>query len=340
MKSIELPVYTDTICNVYPRHINLCSILQNYDETIPWILFNTLQLVLFNFDDGFDTIAFCGFETQLELDTSCPYIINRIQDREVIVSKWGGIKNFIFERLNSNYYIYMNVNTKYIKAYNRRNNFMHDIFISGCDFDNEEFICYDFFDKHYSKKKIPFKEIEDSWNYQYECKEDDYLQGVHCWKIKLTPNNIMKTNANQISKKEILMLLEQIENPELPIYSYYKRNTNVKFGFECYEYLIDTIHKFPRKFDHWRLKSIYSLANHIDILVFTIRYYNLHPNNNLIKNLAKETEIMKNLALKWFIVDSGIKTNDKSIKNRMRDRIIKIFLLEKEIIESIIHQNK
>ena len=129
MKKV-LPVFKTPI-STYPHTANLASILWENKKIYPWLMNCFIKPVGWEYRN-------MDYEDFYILD--CPAILFERMGRDLINKGWNNIISFIKDAIDSEYYLYLVVNTGEIEAYGYTPPNPHDMFIYG--YDDEQKLVY------------------------------------------------------------------------------------------------------------------------------------------------------------------------------------------------------
>ena len=195
MKTIykELPMAEHRMCSL-PATINLYEVLCTHKEGIIWFVENHLNLISFFTKDQY---THNGHNFWIDFSTYDPFYVGRIWEecwmirkkthiREYINLKWNSFIDFCIDSITRGYYIFVTINTEYINAYGKDWIDRHQLFIHGFDCREKKLYCSDFFGypSKYSRKWIPFNEIELAFHSLYRVSDIDDFEGVCLWMYK------------------------------------------------------------------------------------------------------------------------------------------------------------
>lgn len=308
-----LPITYPTITS-YPGRANIYAISENNEQVVPWLMENYIQTESLFMHDKMEcdidfyinpTILYrvnSALETQYIFN---PYLSVMSIYTEIIGNE--SIIGFIKSKISDGYYINVDINSKFLTAYD--SHFLHAVFIYGYN-SQEEFYIADFFkDGVYSFQTCTFKEMENAIKH-YDIKLKTW--GGH-------PNNksiisLIKINESFKHHFNIYTFIDNIKeyvnikNEQQQIFSKTNRLISEtpyrKFGNLHYDNVIEYIQKsisMQRVINNYRVFHIFyehklALRQRIMYLISQgIQCQFLLPD---IEYIVKEALLIRNFILK------------------------------------------
>ena len=324
----ELPL-SKPIIDCYSKLGMIFSILGLYSETRTWLLYNYLQLVYYyDIKSNISWIDLCNYISPIYAHEweSCPFIITYGISYEKFIEY--DIKKMIIDSINNEEYIYINLNTKYIKDYNQKEDFFHDALISGYDLDNDSILCSDYFGIKYQKKWIDFQDIKNGIIFNEDAKYINVLEKIIFLKYRkpiVFPYYYIGRVDNVALKNNLKRLLYPDNN--------YKDFFNIRSGSECYMGL-SVYDNFIRKIkegvvDITDNRPFCAIRDHIIILAHITELLNQYD-AIVLDELKKLAEKMCNMSLKTIILLENHKKIEKQVNIEKLSIIIETIKIKEE----------
>lgn len=181
MKTI-LPIRYPTITS-YPGRAYLYAVAEGNDKIYPWLMENFIQTESYlNKNDKYCDIDFLNIpqiryssNTALEAQNAfCQYIENMSIYAEII--GYGNVVDFMRNGIAEGYYIVIDINTQYIKAYKDMPH-LHNMLVYGCDDDKSIFYIADFFSGMYEYSICSYEDLGKAALYFNELRSPFYPKG-------------------------------------------------------------------------------------------------------------------------------------------------------------------
>lgn len=287
----------EPIISTYPHHACLFSILDEDARSLSWIFHNYLLLMIHcDYETGGYGLDLCSqyYPWHQFKWATCPMIISRTYQKELIFSKWN-LSDFIIDLLRQNNYVYF--------LRDLGSGFFHETFISGVDLDNKMFLIHDFFDGFYKKKWMPFDVIclkED--NAFYAEWATDYLNGI--WAIQKTQkyqsvNQFYYETVLNFTKKDFMDVLKEYVGANN--YIAYVLSKDKRFiGIDVYDIMIAMLEKYKKVIKKpFAMHPFSILCDHKKLLSLAVKFV-FGDNSKINKSMSKlvdDAHILKNMML-------------------------------------------
>ncbi|MCE3203129.1 hypothetical protein [Paenibacillus sonchi] len=332
-KKVELPV-ANPIITSYTGHASLLSVIQNNDESMPWILGNFIQILMYTGENSENSSPF--FYRQSDFET-CPCIDYQRIGRDIITKKWPNVIEFIIDCIDMGYYISVNLDQFFIKNSPRyqKEHIPHPTFIYGYDCHQEIFNIADFYNygkfTHCKESFSNIKEAFDNYHAIFYFHERRFLGADDIFLFK-----IREEFDYQFSVKEIIIFLEDYLNSRntcrrMPSYDYYHySDSRFTFGINIYNVIKNRLETSIHLKEFIQPKYFYIFWDQKKLMLSRINYLGNHKhldNTDVLYRDVKELEVLTRTLL-----NLGLKFNlTKDLK--IIDRIISAIpiLVEKEI---------
>ena len=277
----RLPFKTPKI-TCYNQHANLLAIISQTDDYLPWFYNNYFQLQFTNDIYNREVMARLDFEMPL-LFEACPFLERQTMSRLFIDRLWSDASSFICECIDSEYYVYITIDTFYIDCYPDYQNHhgQHPILVLGYDMDNHTVFAADnFAGGQYTVKVISMTQLDQAYNI-YDAKPVDvFMDGVTLFKYN---------NHNQFwdwhhdyefdctfMKNSIKDFLNSKGLNDYGIIGIEQwKGTTLVYGRSCY----DGINEYLNKIPYYDRRTFYVLWEHKKIMTERIEYM---VNNHII----------------------------------------------------------
>lgn len=307
-----LPVITS-----YPDIANLMSILNSYPNTNPWISMNFYQLAFREKKYGTFLDAL-RTGNDISVYQKCPYLYFNKLCKNTIKELYKSFLDFISETINKEFYVLLDLNIKYIKRWNEKDDLMHETLIYGYNKCNNRVYIADFFGGRYSNTICTIEEIELAFINSLEDNVFFRKQGNNILS-RYSPNDIFivkidSRNENiKIDLELIRMKLADFINGKDSFNvireSCVHRDLEYNYGYLYYKKFANELVSY--NFD---LRKAHVLYDHKKILLYNMK--TLYENKLISETFY--TEIFK-------IIESMI--NESLI---LRNRFLKILFLQNE----------
>jgi hypothetical protein len=341
------------IITSYPDIANLMSLISGDKYYRSWISMNFYQLAFrINCSLGFGTfLDSIRVGNDITIFEKCPYLYCNIADKEIIKNSFNSFFEFIMFIINKKYYIYLDLNVRYIKIWNADKDFMHETFISGYDSIKQEIYISDFFNGSYRNVICNKEEIEDSFynsfkdNIYYQ--SDMYKMGVAS---RYEPNKVLLISLNNKRKIEIdkdlikLKIKDYLNSTDTLCNireSYVQHNLEYAYGSSFYDYLIKEIES-----NVLDIRKGHVLYDHKKMLTFnldTLYNHSFITSNDYIdlkEELIRLEEISLLLRNKLIKLKILLKRNNSLNEKEKNDIVLKYKLLKKNdicLFEKLLH---
>ena len=302
-----LPVKYPMI-TTYNQHAHLLSILMNYHFTKSWIYSNYIQLYINrDYKHNWGDFYF-PFPYELKPSDTCKWIISQKIKREIAVSKWESITDFIIDNINSHNYIHIMVNYYYVPLSDRykKQYSLHDMLIYGYDLNKKLFYVADFFMYgKYSYETISFLDFEQAFYTYNQTTNRDYLNGL-IYLYSLNENCDYEFSIHNI-KNALKAYLHNIM-PEYWNKYNYKNSENIVFNREIYTTLKNYVTEKMCEQSEIDIRPFCLLMDHKKMMNLRIRYlcdqgfykYNNY-NECQLNEIENKSKIVVNTLIKYNI---------------------------------------
>lgn len=316
----------DPLIRCYPHHASLFSGLMSNDFELNEILPSYIQIV-YNKD-----IQRCDFNYGMDILNyikNYPYSESYCYKRDIIKKSWKAYSEFIIDMINQSCYVHLLVDTFYVSAYKnwyKKYHEIHNITVYG--YDDEYFYVADMFEKgKFSFSKVPKRELDES---ELSDKEYDWLEGVHCWRLRekmyscIVINPVLvKKGINsylQSRKTEACTCLESIRRGN--------RGEPFVYGIRIYDeikqYVLEEKEDLDVRIPYVFIEQKKILMYIIGILEKQYRLQLYEEQKNNIDRLTEQNVIIQNLFIKYNLLK----------KDSIKDKIIaQIDMAKKKEIE-------
>jgi len=214
-----LPVKYPMISS-YHTYAALMSVLQNYEEAMPWVHSKYVQIQAWDASPPMGHLV-----RELYWDNGCPFIRNQYIDFCTVVRKWGSINDFLIDFIDQGYYSFFAIEQHGIPTFNVPPGkvWSHQVFVYGYDLSEEVFYIadyiswrkYDYYTIKFSEMTIGFNNIDEIWyNHQFE------RNGIHLLKFI----DVAKFDFSAAQLKKVLTDYYNGENNVLAPFTYTQGN--------------------------------------------------------------------------------------------------------------------
>jgi hypothetical protein len=320
-KKVILPM-AKPIITAYPMDANAISIITNNEEAYPWVLNNFIQIMSWRRADipwKFDL----WYSDCFKFYKRCPFLECQRIKKHFVRDKWNdNIHDFIIDSINHGYYVYLVVNTRYISAYEpkQESDIPHDMLIYGYNSLEKIYYIADSM-KHgnYSFDSCTYDELENAFHYLKE-EHEDYAS--FSGSIELLSYKKVKAGDFDLSKV-IDGLKAYLNSHAFDERSY----SNALYGinvYDNYKMYLSLLHDNEVKFD---IRPVHNFWEHKFVMMLRLTYMNelgvLHNEGNLLntfKEIEQKTLVYRNLLLKYaFNHNKEILTNISSELDKIKD---------------------
>ncbi|MFR2755407.1 MAG: hypothetical protein ACLTC0_07430 [Eisenbergiella massiliensis] len=250
----------------------------------------------------------------------CPFL-EGYQIETSKIAEHSTFVNFIKEKVDNGFCIYLDLCVDYISAYNVKCDRQHDLLILGYNQERHYAICRDYFGTKYVERNIPFDELENSFNIKLMSEErKDY-------------NFLLKLKSNKLTVTDYKLYISKLLEPVkfFSVEPGTDNNFQFIFGIETYKYLFDDYRK--KNLDLSDLRPIYVIKNHILLLMRLSEFYQ-SPFNELLSEIYEIIKIICNYTIKYKVTE----------KHTILEKIISLSELlyrkEKEYLSNILVINE
>lgn len=322
---------SNPIANCYSKLGAVFSILQPYEETLPWLYYNYTHFLLFyNRSKERSWVDLCNaaFPIQVHEWMACPYLKCNIYSYNDF--KKENILELFKDFIDNERFIYLSVNRKYLKKLDEADDFIHDTLIIGYDSGEKQFLCQDFYKGKYSESWFPFNEVIDAFKNGI-IPDADPLGEVFTLKFQ-KPIRFPYTETVKIKLKDVKNNIRYIcENVEIPGSEVLETN-----GTECvpdllvYDKLADNLISGVGNLND--IRPFYAIRTHIRLLEAQTTYWNL-GNYEKMRTLVHSTEMMCYQCLSLYL--RMVRENKKIGIIGIANQLQKIKELEQDFINTI-----
>lgn len=342
---------------VYPEitswqwHANLFALLGMSEEAKGWIYNNYIQMYCASEYKQDPKILHIDFFPYYNSFVVCPLLHTQYVDRKFILKKFSSVKEFLCFCIDENYYVYGICNEKFLL--NRKENFIHDLFVYGYNLEKHTFNVADFT----LKKGGKYTQIETSIDdvcqgfSSIDEKEDHLLRGEGGFLLMKRQNHpeisyVFDINLVKRNLKEYLEGYNSFEHMYLECNSWVMnyRETGepcpyLAYGINIYQMLIRYI-KTESPSGEIPPKIFHILYDHKKLMKNRVKYMVEHfflRDESRIMEMLNEIErisiIIRNLVLK---ANLTIYTSD--IVNRICQKLSEVECMEFQCYNEILQK--
>lgn len=287
------------------------AILENYENAIPWLYNNFVQL----FCERYDNWVSVHYLPHLDVISNNPFFHSALISRELISNLHIDIIDFIKKCIDLKYYVYCKVDEGCI-CVDRK--FLHELVIFGYDDSKETFEIADFTLNKYRKYTLAstsFQNIKKAYeNVMHE--EDDMTDGIGGDGGIF----IFAVNEGYYHKFNINLLLSQLEDyinckdqgkdyRTKNIYqesNFSKGLKGVSLGIDVYDEIIKYYRRVQHGNNRFYIQPLHVLYDHKVLMISRLQYIKdkIDISNEIIEQyieLKRKTEITRNLGVKYWI---------------------------------------
>jgi len=298
----------------YPHHASLFAGLMSNDFELNEILPNYIQIV-YNKD-----IERCDFNYGMDILNfikNYPYSESYCYKRDIIKKKWGRYSEFITDMVERDCYVHLLVDTFYVSAYKnwyKKYHVIHNITVYG--YDDKHFYVADAFENGiYSFSKVLKSDLDES---ELSEKKYDWLEGVHCWKLRENMYSCLVINPVLV-KKGIKDYLQSRKTDACTYLESIRRGNYGKpfvYGINIYDEIKEYVLKTEGTLD---LRIPYVYIEHKRIIKCIIeklqkqyRIFSYEEQLSNINEMIEQNVIIQNLFVKYNLL----------IRDTIKDKII------------------
>lgn len=289
------------IIRCYPHHASLIACLMSNDFELNEILPYYIQIV---YDKDIERCDFNYGMDPLNYIKNYPYVDSYCYKREVIKKKWKTYSEFIEEMIEEDCYIYLLIDTFFVSAYKewyKKYHLIHDITIYGYD-ENYFYVADTFENGIYSFSKIEKSEIDKG-----EIDENifDWLDGVHCWKLKEKMNLCITMDPKLVKKslKEYLNCNKTFACTHIEWNRRGDKRRPFSYGLDVYDELVNYVSKERKYLDviipYVLCEQKKVLKYIIEVLESQYNIKNYMTQKNNMETLLNHNIILQNLFIKY-----------------------------------------
>jgi hypothetical protein len=301
----KLPIRYPMI-TTYTQHAHLLSILTNYEQTLPWIFSNYIQVYANKHNERKWVDFYFPFPYELRPSDTCKWIKSQKISRDFIGKKWDSIIDFIIDFINSDNYVHLMINCFYIPHYieYRERDYIHDILVYGYDRNEESLYVADFFSQtqKYSFQKVSFADFTQAFLTHDLAKNRDYLKRlIYIYQFDSQCDYQYHT-LNIINSFKLYLSSNVLEYWD--IYNQENRE-QIIFGMDVFEILrIYLDNKMIKDETNIDIRPFYMLYDHKKIMTLRIQYLveQRHLKKDIIntfKEIETEALMIVNLLIKY-----------------------------------------
>lgn len=337
---MELPIANPVITS-YTGHASLLSVIQNKNESLPWILGNFIQILMYTGENSGDSSPF--FYRQSDFET-CPCIDYQRIGRDIIEKKWSNFVEFLIDSIDMGYYISVNLDQFYIQNSLRyqKSHVPHPAFIYGYDCDQKTINIADFYKygkfTHCKEGFLNIKEAFDNYNPIFYFHERRFLGADDVFLFKNR-----EEFDYQFDVKEIIIFLEDYLNSKntcrrMPSYDHYHySDSRFTFGIDIYDVIKNRLEASNPLRTFIDPKYFYIFWDQKKLMLTRINYLGKNrylDNADVLFNQFKELEVftrkLLNMSLKFNL------TKDLKIINRIISAIPDLKKIEMKALEFLL----
>ncbi|MEK5034032.1 hypothetical protein MKY96_21450 [Paenibacillus sp. FSL R7-0302] len=291
-------------------HANLLSILSNYEETLPWIYNNYIQL-------WSDTHGlFFDFWPKSNIIFDCPWLYNQTLKRETIAGMSTNLSQFFVDAIDLDNYIYGIFDESCIAGslVHQKKISPHELFIFGYNLEEQMFDVADFtFTGKYSYTKASFEQVEQA--YLNIDAPKDYLEegrgGLHLLSFfnkasyHFDTSLVAETLNDYLLSKNTSERFRMMDNPR-----------DFVFGMKVYEDIKHYLDLLLQNKDKYDIKPLHVLWDHKVMMLKRIQYMKsrkLMNNADIIYNNYKQI-VQNMLMFRNMLLKAQLTRNSELIK--------------------------
>ena len=316
---LRLP-FCEPRIKTYPYFTDIVGTLDAYNVADNWIYNNFLLIWIFGKAQNIDYWADFKFGNEKNQIEFCKQLKKEIITRKKIARKYDSIVCFVIETLNNKKYLFMSVDTYYIKEWwennSNRLHYRHQVYVYGYNNKEKYIILSDFVNGEYKTLKVSYSSFEQAYNGYEKAPIIHNKYGENNWIISYDNKEI-----EQIDIKRIKGLIENfVQSMDTYVKSYLwkiKNKCDLKYGLKYYDELINVLKKNKYSQIDYRVIHILVVLNDVmlDRLIYLEEKGYLKCMEECIANaesLSKNTRKLQNMALRYNVTN----------KNEYYERII------------------
>ncbi|MBO4347268.1 MAG: hypothetical protein J5840_06490 [Lachnospiraceae bacterium] len=245
------------IISSFPVYGDLFSILEQNDFVKSWMCNNFIQL------KHVEPVIF--FDSYRSIIYNCPHVATSCITRDLLRKCWyGDFNKLIKQMIDSERYVFLNADRKYIQSFKTQKSKEHELFIYGYDDSREVYYCADNVDGgKYTTFTAPMAEVEQAyWN----VKENNFDSALHCISVIKSP---AENNWFEWIRMDHIYELFSAYAESRPVLNFAERYVVEASGFCLHQYAIDKITP-EREYLDWRDFSI--IHEHKKMMVFRLEF--------------------------------------------------------------------
>lgn len=324
---------TEPLLSSCPDEANLLSILLNYEETLPWVYTNFIQLQFISRNYNGSTFPIKYYSPVLK--KICPYVIIQAIDKKVIDTYFTAnvFSDFVIKALNDDQYVQSCLNHAHLSSSAYQVN--HSVFVYGYDKSSQTFLVADngFGAGRFAKSRCTVEELNKAY-YEMNARYDVNIQMGG--KVELILFN-RKAPPFLLSFSAIR---DQINDYLCSLNSDSRINTfscNELYGISIYYKLIEHLEevKAQNAWSHYR--PFHILMEHKSIMVHRLTYlrdhYELSKVDSIIDGFKKLHRICEiNVA---YNIKYDLTKNTQNLA-RIINNLNSIMEIEKKMLEQLL----
>ena len=276
----------------YTDIAGMFSILGTIKNSSGWIINHFIQLLYMIAKDKSRPYFLDGTVRRgsLIID-ACPFFRHNKVSKEVIAKKWDKFTDFLEEYLSSSYYVFIELNIKFLSIARTPDDFIHQTFIYGYDKNERKVYISDFYNGNaYSREVATYDEINIAFLHSQDNTLHESRNDVWCIKVvdevpKIPPNK-------ELIKQSLINFYESSEIDINP-----RQDSVFFFGLSFYEEMIRQMKKNKRI-----MIALHILYDHKMMMRHRIEILNEHgfidPQNYTLLCLANSELIDRSLILR------------------------------------------
>ena len=324
------------IITTFPKYANLLSIIGNYEETLPWIFNNYINLFCCPLKAG-SNLIFLDFLDGGLFDDICPYINLQTLEKDLLKTYKPSFIDFLINSIDLKYYVYLKLDTFDLPHYTTfgKKHFCHPVFIIGYDKKDSEFIiCDNFSGKQgvYGQEKASFSQMQLAFDNSLIFDNPREITKVRLLNFVKPPYKY-NFNINKVVHAISDYLFSIDRSNKFHYTDYNPRHNNLIYGIQCYEEIINYL-----KNGCTDIRIFHLLHQHKYVMLLRIEF--MVKNGYLLKNAGeiyqqyKTIESQAKIVLKLFI--KYLIAHKPEISDRIIEILTSLSLNEKLVLNRIL----
>lgn len=250
-----------------------------------------------------------------ELWYSCPFISSSSLKKELLQEQYKkDFSSFVRYAVDRGYYVYVDINRHFIKNYNCKENFVHNILVYGYDPDKQVINIADYFkNNQFSREICSFKELNDAFKEMKLVKASEFFEEINLFKFK--GENNYNFNIAEVYNKllDFFNGTNLIDKYYFSYFAYEYRNTNnLYFGLNYYDAL-KIILKEGKELSPKTLQLLVVHKNIMNERLLKLKNIGIASDEliNENNNILNDTIIIRNILVKEHIKNNSYLIQDK-----------------------------